>query len=88
TNYKFMMGLDYALPMSDHCDYRDLVQVVKKCTPKKIYTFHGFAIDFAKTLRKLGFDAEPLLDKDMKREDKDKDKEGSSIISLDSYMNA
>nr|MDQ3984433.1 hypothetical protein [Thermoproteota archaeon] len=65
---------------------------VKKCTPKKIYTFHGFAIDFAKTLRKLGFDAEPLLDKDMKREeeekDKDKDKEGSSIISLDSYMNA
>jgi hypothetical protein len=39
-------------------------------------------------LRKLGFDAEPLLDKDMKREEKDKDKEGSSIISLDSYMNA
>lgn len=86
TKYKFMMGLDYALPMSDHCDYKDLVQVVKKSTPKKIYTFHGFAIDFAKTLRKLGFDAEPLLDKDMKREEKDKD--GSSIISLDSYMNA
>jgi hypothetical protein len=37
-------------------------------------------------LRKLGFDAEPLLDKDMKREEKDKN--SSSVISLDSYMNA
>jgi hypothetical protein len=37
-------------------------------------------------LKKLGFDAEPLLGKDMKREEKDKD--GSSVISLDSYMNA
>jgi putative mRNA 3-end processing factor len=74
------------LPMSDHCDYKDLVQVVKKCTPKKVYTFHGFAIDFAKTLRKLGFDAEPLLhNKDVKRE---KDKNDSSVISLDNYMNA
>jgi putative mRNA 3-end processing factor len=84
TKYKFMMGLDYTLPMSDHCDYNDLIHVVRKCTPKKIYTFHGFAIDFAKTLRRLGFDAEPLLDKYPRKENA---KKVSSLISLDTYMN-
>jgi len=83
-SYKFMMGLDYCLPMSDHCDYKDLIHVVKKCNPKKIYTFHGFATDFSKSLRKLGFDAEPLSEKDAR---KGKDKNGPSLISLDNYMN-
>jgi putative mRNA 3-end processing factor len=85
TNYKFMMGLDYTLPMSDHCDYKDLVQVVRKCNPKKVYTFHGFTIDFARRLRKLGFDADPLLDKDERRQGRVKS--ASSVISsLDNYM--
>jgi putative mRNA 3-end processing factor len=82
-SYKFMMGLDYTLPMSDHCDFEDLVQVVKKCNPKKVYTFHGFTIDFAKTLRKLGFDADPLLDKVAR---KISTKHTPSVISLDTYI--
>jgi putative mRNA 3-end processing factor len=82
-SYKFMMGLDYTLPMSDHCDFEDLVQVVRKCNPKKVYTFHGFTTDFAKTLRKLGFDADPLLDKVAR---KINTKHTSSVISLDTYI--
>ena len=82
SNYKFMMGLDYIFPMSDHCDYNDLVCFVRKCGPKKIYTFHGFAIDFAKTLRKLGFDAEPLFEKEIIGQ-KIKNR---SVISLDDYI--
>lgn len=58
--YKFMMGLDYAIPMSDHCDYSELLRVVKKCKAKKIYTVHGFATDFANNLKRVGFDAESL----------------------------
>lgn len=58
--YKYMMGLDYALPMSDHCDFRELLTVVEKCRPKKIYTFHGFAVEFATTLQTLGFEAYAL----------------------------
>ena len=86
-NYKFMMGLDYTLPMSDHCDYKDLVQVVRKCNPKKVYTFHGFTIDFAKKLRKLGFDADPLLYKEERT--KRNTKNASSVISsLDNYINS
>ncbi|MEO9321263.1 MAG: exonuclease [Nitrososphaera sp.] len=55
--YRYMMGLDYAIPMSDHCDYNELVDAVKKCAPSRVYTFHGFAKEFARSLRKMGFDA-------------------------------
>ena len=48
--YKFMMDLDYTMPMSDHCDFNELVKVVRACNPKKIYTFHGFSVDFAHRL--------------------------------------
>ena len=58
--YKFMMDLDYCMPMSDHCDYRELIDVVRASKARKIYTFHGFAAEFASTLRKMGFDAQPL----------------------------
>src|ERR671938_80018 len=58
--YKFMMDLDYCMPMSDHCDYRELIDVVRASKARKIYTVHGFAAEFASTLRKMGFDAQPL----------------------------
>jgi putative mRNA 3-end processing factor len=60
TRYKYMMGLDHVMPLSDHCDYKELVDAVKQCRPKKVYTFHGFAAEFAQSLRKLGFDALPV----------------------------
>ena len=52
---------DYSLPLSDHCDFYELVKVVKECKPRKIYTFHGYAIEFAEYLNNLGYDAEPLV---------------------------
>jgi putative mRNA 3-end processing factor len=61
SRYKFMMDLDYSMPMSDHCDYRELVEVVRASNAKKIYTFHGFSVDFASSLRRMGFDAEALV---------------------------
>jgi putative mRNA 3-end processing factor len=59
-SYKFMMGLDYALPLSDHCDYEELVQLVLMSRARKIYTFHGFSTEFARSLKGLGLDAEPV----------------------------
>jgi len=58
--YRTMMGLDYVMPLSDHCDYDELVEVVRQCNPEKVYTFHGFSEDFAKSLLKLGFDSESV----------------------------
>ncbi|MGZ5470637.1 MAG: MBL fold metallo-hydrolase RNA specificity domain-containing protein [Nitrososphaeraceae archaeon] len=61
--YKYMMGIDHALPLSDHCDFNELIQVVKKCNPKKIITIHGFAVEFAKILNNMGYNAMPLSQK-------------------------
>jgi putative mRNA 3-end processing factor len=61
SRYKLMMDLDYSMPMSDHCDYHELIKVVRECDAKKIFTFHGFSVDFASSLRKMGLDAEALV---------------------------
>jgi putative mRNA 3-end processing factor len=60
SRYRYSRNLDRAFPLSDHCDFQELVDFVKSCAPSKIYTVHGFSIDFASYLRGLGFDAEPL----------------------------
>ena len=78
SNYKYALGLDHCLPLSDHCDYNDLISVVKKCNPQKIYTFHGFAESFAENLNLFGFDAEPLIRKRVKR--------NKTMVKLDTFF--
>jgi Cft2 family RNA processing exonuclease len=56
---KFRFGVDEALPLSDHADYPGLIEYVRRVNPKKIFTTHGPA-DFARHLRALGYQAEPL----------------------------
>jgi putative mRNA 3-end processing factor len=58
--YKYSSSMDYALPLSDHCDFDELISIVKECSPSKVYTFHGFAGELAMQLNKLGYDSEPL----------------------------
>ena len=76
--YKYALGLDHCLPLSDHCDYNDLISVVKKCNPEKVYTFHGFAEGFAQNLRLIGFDADPLV---YVRSEK-----GKTSVKLDTFI--
>ena len=48
-------------PLSDHCDYNELMEFVRLCGPSKVYTTHGFADEFARSVRReLDVDAEPL----------------------------
>jgi len=48
-------------PLSDHCDYNELMEFVRLCDPAKVFTTHGFAEEFARSVRReLGIDAEPL----------------------------
>lgn len=58
--YSSSIGSDYSFPLSDHCDYRELVELVRAVAPEAVYTTHGFAREFASDLRKMGFDARPL----------------------------
>lgn len=51
---------DYTIPLSDHCDYNELVDMVKQSGAERIYTVHGYVDEFASDLAKMGFDARPL----------------------------
>ena len=50
-------GCDAAFPLSDHADYPDLLAFVDQVRPKLVYTVHGFAKEFAATLRARGTEA-------------------------------
>jgi putative mRNA 3-end processing factor len=84
--YKHMMGIDYALPMSDHCDYNELIQVVKKCNPKNIFTIHGFAHEFARILNNMGYNAHPLENHANKIRKTRKDTTKSNIMKSSSNI--
>ncbi|UCE81393.1 MAG: hypothetical protein JSV94_02975 [Methanobacteriota archaeon] len=48
-------------PLSDHCDFNESMEFVRRCGPTKVYTTHGFAREFARSVKsELGIDAEPL----------------------------
>lgn len=57
---RFRSGTDAAFPLSDHADFAELIEMVERVQPKKIYTVHGFATEFAATLRDRGWDAQAL----------------------------
>ncbi|MCS7064476.1 MAG: ATP-dependent DNA ligase [Methylacidiphilales bacterium] len=48
---------DAAFPLSDHADYNELLELVRMVKPRRVYTVHGFAVEFAETLRQLGIEA-------------------------------
>ena len=48
---------DAAFPLSDHADYPDLLRFVELVQPQRVLTLHGFAQDFARTLRERGVEA-------------------------------
>ena len=59
-NCKYRYGCDAAFPLSDHADFPELLEMVRQVSPKKVYTLHGFAAEFAQTIRKMGIDAQAL----------------------------
>lgn len=52
-------GSDHVIPLSDHADFNELIEFVRRVDPQKIYTTHGFE-DFPQHLQELGYDAERL----------------------------
>ncbi len=54
---RFRNRTDAAFPLSDHADFPDLLRLVELVRPKRILTLHGYAREFAATLRSRGWDA-------------------------------
>jgi Cft2 family RNA processing exonuclease len=57
---RWRFGTDAAFPLSDHADYPELVEYVRRVNPQRVYTVFGFAAEFAADLRTRGYDAQPL----------------------------
>ncbi len=56
---KNRFGVDEVIPLSDHADFSELMEYVKRAQPQKVYTVHGFP-GFVNYLKETGVDAEPL----------------------------
>lgn len=65
SRFAFGRSSDYSIPLSDHCDFNELVEMVRKTGAQKVYTIHGFVDEFSSHLNKLGFDAQPLREQSL-----------------------
>lgn len=65
SRFSFGRRSDYSIPLSDHCDFNELVELVHKTGAEKVYTIHGFVDEFASHLKKIGIDAQPLREQSL-----------------------
>lgn len=61
-NAIYRYQVDAAFPLSDHADYDDLLRYVDLVKPKRVFTLHGFAGQFAGDLRARGIEAWALTE--------------------------
>jgi DNA ligase 1 len=61
-NAIYRYQVDAAFPLSDHADYDDLLRYVELVEPKRVFTLHGFAAQFARDLRARGIEAWALTE--------------------------
>jgi Cft2 family RNA processing exonuclease len=54
---EYRYGVDHVLPISDHCDFDELLELIDRVRPKKVLSLHGFK-EFPDTLRARGIDAD------------------------------
>lgn len=60
TGWVLFSNKESDFPLSAHADFYDLLSIVDHSNPRRVLTVYGFAREFAKILKKMGFDAECL----------------------------
>lgn len=60
AHFRRLFGADVAFPLSDHCDFLELLDTVERAAPEQVYTVHGFTEDLARHLRRRGVRASAL----------------------------
>lgn len=65
SKFSFGRRSDYSIPLSDHCDFNELLNLVQKTGAEKVYTIHGFVEEFALHLKQIGIDAQPLREQSL-----------------------
>jgi DNA ligase-1 len=64
SSCRYRHGTDAAFALSDHADFDELLEMVRRVAPRKVFTLHGFASEFAQALRDRGWDAVALSEPD------------------------
>ena len=59
-HFRALFGADVAFPLSDHCDFQELLDAVELVGAEQVYTVHGFTDDLARQLRRRGVKASAL----------------------------
>ncbi len=59
-SFRYRGGYDETFPLSDHCDFEELLALVDAVDPDAVYTQHGFADEFAQELVSAGYRARSL----------------------------
>ena len=60
-SFRYRGNYDVAFPLTDHCDFDELLETVEAIDPDAVYTHHGFDEAFAETLAtERGYRARPL----------------------------
>jgi hypothetical protein len=57
--WRWRLGVDYAVALSDHADFDELLECIERVAPAVIYCTHGPA-EFVAYLRQQGHNAHPL----------------------------
>src|SRR4029079_18002675 len=53
---RYRLGVDHAIPLSDHADYNELFEAVERVQPRQIFCTHG-PESFVDRLREAGWNA-------------------------------
>jgi Cft2 family RNA processing exonuclease len=59
-SFSSLFGADTSIAYSDHCDFEELIEVVRRSGAERVYTVHGFSEELARHLRRRGVRASPL----------------------------
>ncbi|WP_254863680.1 mRNA cleavage and polyadenylation specificity factor-like protein [Halovivax gelatinilyticus] len=60
-SYRYRGGYDVTFPLTDHCDFDELIATVEAIDPDLVYTHHGYDEAFADVLAtEYGYDSQPL----------------------------
>ncbi len=60
-SFRYRGGYDAVFPLSDHCDFPGLLELVERVDPTRVYTHHGAAESLAAELTTRGYDATALV---------------------------
>jgi Cft2 family RNA processing exonuclease len=56
---KYRLGVDHAIPLSDHADYDELIEAINRVAPRAVYCTHG-PESFVERLLDMGYNAHVL----------------------------